>query len=43
MQNRNIKKAKTGAEKAKADAGKKDVDAKSDAGSPRPGNGMVND
>ena len=32
MQNRNIKKAKTGAEKAKADAGKNDVDAKSDAG-----------
>ena len=32
MQNKNVKKAKTGAEKARADEGKKVVDTKSDAG-----------
>lgn len=32
MQNKNVKKAKTGAEKAKADAGNKVIEAKSDAG-----------
>jgi hypothetical protein len=35
MQNRNVKKAKTGAEKARADAGKKTVDAKSDTNKPK--------
>jgi hypothetical protein len=32
MQNKNIKKEKTGAQKARTDAGKKDIDAKSDTG-----------